>query len=69
MKKKSTNQYGRHNNIEISGIPDYVNYVKDLEKIDVKTKKKRHGSLPQIATNKKQLKQKSNCTFCQQKNL
>ena len=47
MKKKSTNQYGRHNNIEISGIPDYVNdedlevTVKDiLEKIYVKTKKK-----------------------------
>ena len=69
---EATNQYGRRNNIEISGIPDYVNdedleeTVKDiLEKIDVKTKK----SLPQIATNKKQQKQKSNCTFCQQKNL
>ena len=43
---EATNQYGRRNNIEISGIPEYVNdedleeTVKDiLEKIDVKTKK------------------------------
>ena len=44
---EATNQYGRRNNIEISGIPDYVNdedleeTVKDiLEEIDVKTKKR-----------------------------
>ena len=60
---ESTNQYGRRNNIEISGIPDFVkdedleDTVKDImENIDVKTKKRDIEAchrLPPTKNNKK----------------
>ena len=62
---ETTNQYGRRNNIEISGIPEYVkdvdlgDTVKDiLEKIDVKSLKKNMEACPQTASYKKQHKTK-----------